>query len=247
MSSPTPTAVPFTGILRPCSRATRSACVRRSHAAESRAWTGSIGPRLRHRCVHRGRDRLVGSSLHSPGGREGPPSSGSRPQSSACSSSARASGLVLLAVGARPAEGLHLLYAIVAIALIPLARSFLGPGERPRRRGPASRGIRRPRRGRVPALHDWLMVLAAAQDVRRPSGRRRRARSCRLPVEDRRGRLSRPRRRVSGRGEDRGSEGGTAAGRRRERPAGPSEEAMMADRQSGQPGQPAKPRCMPGL
>ena len=39
---------------------------------------------------------------------------------------AAASGLVLLAVGARPAEGLHLLYAIVAIALIPLARSFLG-------------------------------------------------------------------------------------------------------------------------
>lgn len=37
-----------------------------------------------------------------------------------------ASGLVLLAVGARPTEGLHLLYAILAIALIPLARSFLG-------------------------------------------------------------------------------------------------------------------------
>jgi hypothetical protein len=37
-----------------------------------------------------------------------------------------ASGLVMLATGARPAEGLHLLYAIVAIALIPLARAFLG-------------------------------------------------------------------------------------------------------------------------
>ncbi len=37
-----------------------------------------------------------------------------------------ASGLVLLATGARPADGLHLLYTIVAIALIPLARSFLG-------------------------------------------------------------------------------------------------------------------------
>lgn len=37
-----------------------------------------------------------------------------------------ASGLVLLAAGARPADGLHLLYAIVAIALIPLARSFIG-------------------------------------------------------------------------------------------------------------------------
>lgn len=37
-----------------------------------------------------------------------------------------ASGLVLLATGARPSEGLHLVYAIVAIALIPLARSFLG-------------------------------------------------------------------------------------------------------------------------
>jgi hypothetical protein len=37
-----------------------------------------------------------------------------------------ASGLVMLASGARPAEGLHLLYAVIAIALIPLARSFLG-------------------------------------------------------------------------------------------------------------------------
>ncbi|MBF6606311.1 MAG: hypothetical protein IVW53_12085 [Chloroflexi bacterium] len=37
-----------------------------------------------------------------------------------------ASGLVLLATGARPADGLHLLYAVVAIALIPLARSFVG-------------------------------------------------------------------------------------------------------------------------
>ena len=46
-----------------------------------------------------------------------------------------ASGLVLLATGARPAEGLHLLYAIVAIALIPLARSFLG---RANGRGPAA-------------------------------------------------------------------------------------------------------------
>lgn len=39
---------------------------------------------------------------------------------------AAASGLILLATGARPADGLHLLYAIVAIALIPLARSFVG-------------------------------------------------------------------------------------------------------------------------
>ena len=37
-----------------------------------------------------------------------------------------ASGLVVLATGARPADGLHLLYAIVAIGLIPLARSFFG-------------------------------------------------------------------------------------------------------------------------
>lgn len=36
-----------------------------------------------------------------------------------------ASGLILLATGAGPAEWLHLLYAIVALALIPLARSFL--------------------------------------------------------------------------------------------------------------------------
>lgn len=37
-----------------------------------------------------------------------------------------ASGLILLATGARPVDGLHLLYAVVAISLIPLARSFLG-------------------------------------------------------------------------------------------------------------------------
>ncbi len=37
-----------------------------------------------------------------------------------------ASGLLLLLSGARPTEGLHLLYAVIAIALIPLARSFLG-------------------------------------------------------------------------------------------------------------------------
>lgn len=39
---------------------------------------------------------------------------------------AAASGLLLLLAGARPADGLHLLYAGVAIAVIPLARSFLG-------------------------------------------------------------------------------------------------------------------------
>ncbi|NJD29925.1 MAG: hypothetical protein FIA92_16735 [Chloroflexi bacterium] len=37
-----------------------------------------------------------------------------------------ASGLFMLASGSRPADGLHLLYAVIAIALIPLARSFLG-------------------------------------------------------------------------------------------------------------------------
>jgi hypothetical protein len=37
-----------------------------------------------------------------------------------------ASGLIMIAAGARPAEGLHLLYAVIALALIPLARSFLG-------------------------------------------------------------------------------------------------------------------------
>ena len=36
-----------------------------------------------------------------------------------------ASGLLLLMSGARPAEGLHLLYSAMAIAIIPLARSFL--------------------------------------------------------------------------------------------------------------------------
>jgi hypothetical protein len=39
---------------------------------------------------------------------------------------AAASGLLLLAAGARPTDWLHLLYAGVAIALVPLARSFLG-------------------------------------------------------------------------------------------------------------------------
>lgn len=39
---------------------------------------------------------------------------------------AAASGLGLLALGARPTEGLHLLYAAIAVGLIPLARSFLG-------------------------------------------------------------------------------------------------------------------------
>ena len=45
-----------------------------------------------------------------------------------------ASGLVRLASGARPADGLHLLYAAIAIGLIPLARSFMG---RASGRGPA--------------------------------------------------------------------------------------------------------------
>lgn len=36
-----------------------------------------------------------------------------------------ASGLTLLLSGARPSDGLHLLYALVAVALVPLARSFL--------------------------------------------------------------------------------------------------------------------------
>ena len=39
---------------------------------------------------------------------------------------AAASGLVLMTTGARPTDGLHLLYAVVAVALIPLARSFVG-------------------------------------------------------------------------------------------------------------------------
>lgn len=37
-----------------------------------------------------------------------------------------ASGLLLLVSGQRPTDGLHLLYAVIAIAIIPLARSFLG-------------------------------------------------------------------------------------------------------------------------
>ena len=39
---------------------------------------------------------------------------------------AAVSGGLLLLIGARPGEALHLLYAVVALALIPLARSFLG-------------------------------------------------------------------------------------------------------------------------
>lgn len=37
-----------------------------------------------------------------------------------------ASGAILLATGARPADGLHLLYAGIALAVVPLARSFTG-------------------------------------------------------------------------------------------------------------------------
>ena len=37
-----------------------------------------------------------------------------------------ASGVLLLLSGARPGEGLHLLYAVIALTIIPLARSFLG-------------------------------------------------------------------------------------------------------------------------
>ncbi len=37
-----------------------------------------------------------------------------------------ASGVLLLLTGARPADGLHLLYAVVTLSIIPLARSFVG-------------------------------------------------------------------------------------------------------------------------
>lgn len=46
-----------------------------------------------------------------------------------------ASGLVRLAAGAQPADSLHLLYAAIAVGLIPLARSFMG---RSGGRGPAA-------------------------------------------------------------------------------------------------------------
>lgn len=39
---------------------------------------------------------------------------------------AAASGLLRLAAGPGPSDGLHLLYAVIAIGLIPLARSFFG-------------------------------------------------------------------------------------------------------------------------
>lgn len=48
---------------------------------------------------------------------------------------AAASGLVILAVGARPSDGLHLLYAAVAVAVIPLARSFFGRADSRRAAG----------------------------------------------------------------------------------------------------------------
>ena len=37
-----------------------------------------------------------------------------------------ASGGLLFLMGSRPADGLHLVYAGIAVALIPLARSFIG-------------------------------------------------------------------------------------------------------------------------
>lgn len=46
-----------------------------------------------------------------------------------------AGGLILLATGARPADGLHLLYAAIALAMVPLARSFT---RRPGGRGAAA-------------------------------------------------------------------------------------------------------------
>ena len=39
---------------------------------------------------------------------------------------AAASGLTVLGAGMQPADGIHLLYAVVAVALIPLVRSFIG-------------------------------------------------------------------------------------------------------------------------
>lgn len=39
---------------------------------------------------------------------------------------AAASGLVLLSLGHSPTEGLHFMYGAIAIAIIPLARSFFG-------------------------------------------------------------------------------------------------------------------------
>lgn len=40
---------------------------------------------------------------------------------------AAASGLLMLVTGNGPHDGLHLLYAAVAVGLVPLARSFAGP------------------------------------------------------------------------------------------------------------------------
>ena len=37
-----------------------------------------------------------------------------------------ASGLVLVVAGGRPADGLHFLYAGIAIGIVPAARSFMG-------------------------------------------------------------------------------------------------------------------------
>ncbi len=37
-----------------------------------------------------------------------------------------ASGLVLVVAGGRPADGLHFLYAVIAIGIVPAARSFMG-------------------------------------------------------------------------------------------------------------------------
>ncbi len=56
-----------------------------------------------------------------------------------------ASGLVRLAGGAAPREGLHLLYGALAVATIPLARSFAGQGSE---------------RARTVALLAALVVLA---------------------------------------------------------------------------------------
>ena len=41
-----------------------------------------------------------------------------------------AAGLLMLASGERPADGLHLVYGVIALALIPLTLSFLGDNVR---------------------------------------------------------------------------------------------------------------------
>lgn len=134
---PTPTAVPFTGILRPGSGAIDrpAASEELTHDPPGRRAIGLNGVTSLDGIHQILAYAIVASTVAGIGWSvflaltrraEGPAFERFQAAVVSLLVVGGVSGLVLLATGARPSEGLHLLYAIVAIALIPLARSFLG-------------------------------------------------------------------------------------------------------------------------